>query len=1057
MLDNSESASKGCKRRSRVRWIIAVAGLAVLLVASNGLPASAVTVGSVSGYVLDPVGNPIANALLEAVDIQHGVKETARSDETGFYRFAGLNPGVWAVSIEIKGFEKVRKTDIQVFVGSRIRLDFHPPIAGMKESVEVTAKMNPLETKSGDLGMILDHKRIQGLPLNRRDFLQLALLTPGVAPPVEESELSARGGFAMHANGGREEYNNFLLDGIDNNDPYVNRYTLQPSLESIQEFRIETNNYSAEFNRSAAGQVNVITRRGSNQFHGYASEYLRNRVLDANNYFDAGEKNKHIRNQFGFGLGGPIVRDKTFFFGNVDFLKERIGLSRISTVPTDLQRQGNLSELSATIFDPFTHLPFPGKILPDARISPVARQLLGLYPRPTSSGISRNYIARPTQKEDLSLANIRVDHRFSDRDNLTVRYSYGRQDMYEAYSEDTASIPGFGDFVKDRTQNALIHYERILGPRTVSSLRAGFNRFARRLLSENARTDVGQLLGVDWLNVNPRSFGYPSITIAGWSKIGEGSNLPILRATNTFEISEALSLDRGKHLFKTGVQMRRLQLNSVLDLLVRGSLSFSGALSGSGVSDFLLGYPSFALRAEADNPMTLRSTSLGAYFQDEWQLSPRLTLTLGLRYEYDTPPIDPTNRMSTLNWTTESIVPVGTNGVSRSGLKPDRNNLAPRVGFAWSLNSRTVLRGGYGLYFDSGMLEVNTAQYFNPPRFNMRVYFPSMQGLLTLQNPFPVTNGYTPPPSLNILSPDIVTSYMQHWNLDVQQSLGAIGTLSVAYAGSRGVHLIRSRDRNQPAPAEGSLQPRRPLPAFGSILLVESGSNSSYHSLQMSFRRPAAAGISIWAAYTLSKSIDDTSAFLGSKTDTNFPQNSRNIRAERGLSSFDVRHRLALSYVYELPRGNRWTRDMEFRGITTLQSGQPFTPILRFDNSNTGNTGQGSGYDRPNLLRNPRLSIRTPERWFDVEAFAIPEPYTFGNSGRNILRGPGFATFDVSLMRQMSLSEQLRLTLETQVFNVFNRTNFDIPELYVDDPGTFGRILSAKAPRQMQFAVRLSF
>ena len=1036
---------------------LAMIGLAMVFCLPFVFSAPQITSGSVTGYISDPSGNPIPQAQLEAVDKQHSESKRILSDHTGFYRFADLYPGVWSISVESSGFEKTSKSDIQVGIGARIRLDFRPLIAGMKQTVEVTSALNPLETESANLGMILDQKRIQSLPLNRRDFLQLALLTPGVAPPVEESELSSRGGFAMHANGGREEFNNFLLDGVDNNDPYVGRYTVQPSVDSVQEFRIETNNYSAEFTRSAGGQVNVITRRGSNQFHGYANEYLRNRVLDATNYFDAGEKNKHVRNQFGFGVGGPIVREKTFFFANADFLRERQGLSRISTVPTELQREGDLSELGTIIVDPFTRLPFSGNTVPDNRISPVSRKLLNLYPYPTMSGLSNNYIARPTQKEDQSLANIRVDHKFTPQDEFTVRYNYGYQNVYEAYSEDTASLPGFGDYVRDRTQNVLIQYERILSPATINTIRFGFNRFGRKLTSENSSTDAGQELGVDWLNVNPRSLGYPSMTIAGLSKIGDGTNLPILRAANTFDISDGLAIDRGQHLFKVGAQLRRMQLNSVLDLLARGSLSFSGAISGSGISDFLLGYPSFTLRALADNPMALRTTAIGVYLQDEWALSPRLRLTLGLRYEYNTPPVDPNDRMTTLDPATDQIVKVGTNGVSRSGINPDRNNFAPRFGFAWSINPDTVLRGGYGLFFDSGMLEVNTALYFNPPQFNMKVFFPTAQGLLTLQDPFPTTGGYVPPPSLSVLSPDIVAPYMQHWNLDIQRSLGRAGNLSMAYAGSRGVHLIRSRDLNQPAPAAGYLQARRPLPAYGSILSVESAAKSSYHSLQISFNRPMSRDFSIWTVYTFSKSIDDTSAFLGSKTDANFPQNSNNIGAEKSVSSFDVRHRAAIAYVYELPRENKWTRNTELRGITTLQSGQPFTPILRFDNSNTGNTGQGSGFDRPNLLKNPRLSTRGPDRWFDASAFAIPAPYTFGNAGRNILRGPGFASFDVSLTRHIPISDRARFTIEAQVFNLFNRANFDVPELYVDDPGTFGRILSAKAQRQIQLAARIGF
>jgi hypothetical protein len=310
---------------------------------------------------------------------------------------------------------------------------------------------------------------------------------------------------------------------------------------------------------------------------------------------------------------------------------------------------------------------------------------------------------------------------------------------------------------------------------------------------------------------------------------------------------------------------------------------------------------------------------------------------------------------------------------------------------------------------------------------------------------------------LNVLSPDLAGASMQHWSASVQRSLGGLGSLSLAYAGSKGTHLVRSRDFNQPRPAPGEVQPRRPLGAYGNMLLVESGSNSSYHSLQSVFSRPLRERASVWAVYTLGKSTDDTSAFLGVKADRNFPQDSQDFRAERAASSFDARHRLAVAYIYELPRGNRWVRNTDVRGIATAQSGQPFTPVLRFDNSNTGNTGGTFGWDRPDLLRDPKLPQPSPEGWFDTGAFRVPAKFSFGSAGRNVVRAPGYFSFDASLGRHFPLGERARLTLEAQAFNLINRANFNLPELYADEPATFGRVFSAKAPRQLQFALRLSF
>ena len=1028
------------------------------------LPVAAqVSSGSIVGYVYDPSGAFVSNAQITVRDASRPIIRRTVTDPTGAYTVAELTPAVYSVSASAKGFEDVTESSVVVAVNGEARTDFHLPVAGSTSTVEVTATVSPVQTGSAELGAVVGQQQIDSVPLNRRNFLQLALLAPGVAPPVQGSELSSFGAFSMDAGGGREEYNNYLLDGVDNNDPYVNRYVVEPPVDSIQEFKVATNSYSAEYGRSAAGQVNVITRQGSNEFHGSVYEYLRNRVFDARNFFDPSQKPELVRNQFGFSVGGPISHDKTFFFGSMDFFRDREGLSQLATVPTQDERGGNLSALNTPITNPLTGQTFSGGIIPPGSISPVASSVLKLFPLPNLPGLSNNFIASPVQRENDKDGTFRVDHHLTASDDLTVRYSLGTVDLFEPWggsANGNASsnlAPGFGDFVRDHVQNAMVQYRRTQSARAVNTLSLAFNRFSRDILPQNYQTNAGQLWNVSWLNIPSASFGFPAINVAGFSGVGDNYSLPDYRHTNTYQIEDSLALERGSHLLKIGGEWRDLQLNGILYYFTRGSLSFSGALSGSGLSDLLLGLPSFGLQSESVNPITLRSKSYDGYFEDDWRLSPKLSLNLGVRYECNTPPVDPTNRMTTLSFQSGQIVQVGSGGVSRSGIGSDWNNFAPRIGLAWNPGKSFVVRGGYGIYYDSGMLEVNSAMDFNPPGFNLLVFFPSSEGLLTLQNPFPTGAGFAPPASLNVLSPTMVTPYIQQWNLTVERALGSLGILSVGYAGSEGTHLIRTIDSNQPFPGPGDVQSRRPNPQYGDIFFIGSDSNSNYQSLQATFNRQLGSHLSLWAAYTWAHSIDDQSAFLGNVADPNFPQNSHDPAAERGNSSFDMRHRLVLTYVVVLPQQNRWTRNTELHGITTVQSGQPFTPVLRFDNSNTGNSGGQTGSDRPNVLHSWTLSNPAPNEWFDTSAFAIAPQYTFGDAGRNIIRGPGLASFDFAVVRRFALTERWRLSFEAQAFNLFNRANFNLPQAYVDEPSTFGKILSAQAPRQIQLALRVNF
>lgn len=1015
-----------------------------------------VTTGSISGYVFDPSGRAVPNAAVTVADNQQSLTYRTASDTAGYYHLPDLPARSYSVSVVAPGFSQ-GAAEVRLPVNAAVRVDFRLPIATRQESTTVEVRVSRLQTGTSDLGQSLDRSTIERLPLNQRDFLQLALLTPGVAPPVQGSQLSSRGSFAMHVNGGREEFNNFLLDGADNNDPENNRYNLQPPVDAIQEFKIATNSYSAEYGRSAAGQVNVITRSGTNEWHGFGYDYLRNKILDARNFFDRSNKPQFIRNQFGAGLGGPVKKDRTYLFLDFDALRERAAQSRIATVPTTAERQGDLSATGTTAINPFTGVPFTGNQIPASLISPVAKHILDLFPQPNLPGASANYLAQPILRDGYTQFNIRVDHRLSERDQLTARYSYGNRDLYEPFGQGATNVPGFGNFVSDTGHNSMLEEVHTFDSRRINSLLLGVNLATRQVLSQNHITDVNQLWGVKYLPSRPIDFGYPSISVAGLSTVGDVSSIPIDRTVITYQLNDTLSWTAGNHNLKIGAEIRNVRLNGVLDELVRGSLSFSGAITRNGIADLLLGLPSFGIQSTSDNPQHQRTTSWNGFVQDDWKVLQKLTLNLGARYEYNTPPTDPSNRMSVFDLATKQLTQVGHDNISRSGVRPDRNNFAPRVGFAWQPAEKTVIRGGYGIFYDAGMLVVNSALYFNPPYFSVRIFVPSATALLTLNNPFPTNTAVTPPASLTTLAPDLSSAYMQNWNVDVQGELWRGGTLSVAYAGSKGTDLIRSLNLNQPLPGPGALAPRRPYPAFGNISLIESGGNSEYHSLQLSYRHALGASFTLIALYTFSKSIDDTSAFLGDIADTSYPQNSRDFRAERALSSFDMRHRASVAWLYAFPRVGRWLRDTELRGILVAQSGQPFTPVLRFDNSNTGNSGSPYGSDRPNVVGNPNLADQSADHWFDPGAFAVPPPYTFGNAGRNILTGPGLLTLDMSLARRFSLHERAFVTVEAQAFNLLNHTNFDLPQAFADEPSTFGHIFSSKAPRQIQLAMRLSF
>jgi hypothetical protein len=518
-----------------------------------------VTSGSLSGRVLDPSGAAVPGAAVELEDPLRGAQRQTVSGADGLYLFTLLPPSGYRVRVSAPGFAALALEGLSIGPGQARREDVTLPLAGVSETTEVAAAARPAD--AAGQGLTLESERIRSLPLNRRDFLQLALLAPGVAPPAQDSELSSRGAFAMHANGAREEFNQYLLDGVDNNDPYNNRFLLQPPVETIQEFRVETGGYGAEFGRSAGGQVNIITRSGTNELHGELYEYFRNRALDAGNFFEGERKARYQRNQFGGALGGPLRRNRAFFHGNFGGIVERQGLPRLGVVPTAAQRAGDLSGSSRPATDPFTQRPFPGNVIPASRIHPLAGRVLDLFPVSATGAFQ----GQPVLRDSNPQGSARFDQRFSARDELTLRYSYGLQNLFEPYAEDSRALPGFGNVVRNAGHNAMAHYTKTLSPWAVNSLRLGFTRSFRQVLPENHLVDVGRLWGVNWLNVRPRDYGYPSISVQGFSPVGDATPLPIERYSNSYQITEGLQLQAGRHVFKLGADVRRQEVNGFLD------------------------------------------------------------------------------------------------------------------------------------------------------------------------------------------------------------------------------------------------------------------------------------------------------------------------------------------------------------------------------------------------------------------------------------------------------------------------------------------------------------
>ncbi|MGH9350280.1 MAG: TonB-dependent receptor domain-containing protein [Vicinamibacterales bacterium] len=984
--------------------------------------------GLVRGRVTDAMGRAVNGARVAATHQDTNEQRTVTSDDTGTFALAELPPGPYRFVIE-SGGHRMHVEELTLDVNQERRIDVRLQIGALTDRVEVMAPRADVRRNTA-LGTVIGNRQIVGLPLDGRNVLDLTLLAPGAVPAAEGSAGSVRGDFSFSVNGAREDFNGYLLDGADNVDPKLNTVSVTPPVDAIQEFEVLTSTADTTFGRQGGAHVNVITRSGSNDLRGTAWEFFRSGALDSPNHFAPENEPdpEYERHQYGASIGGPLVRDRAFFFADYEGTRVEEGITRIATVPTAEARA-----LAA--------------FLP---AHPIGRAIAGLYPEPNRPGATGNVVSSPVQEDRIDSFDARLDHGIGESFDLMGRYSLADRRLYEPFSgPGFSALPGFGSDVARRGHNAVVSATQVVSSTLVNESRVGFNRVSSSVTPEAGVTNRSVGLPEPW--TNPRDAGLSFITVTGFSPIGAEYNNPQQGTTNAIHVTDTLTWSRGRHLVKLGGDGRFVRQRAFRDVQARGALTFTGLLTGTPFTDLLFGLPTFTTIARLDNPQDLRTESYAAFVQDSIDVRADLTVSLGVRYEVTSAPVDAGDRATLYDPATGRLQAVGSGDLPRAGYDADTNNWAPRVGVAWAPGGGgTVLRASYGIHYNQSALAPSEGLYFNAPYFNLGVNVTSASAPLFVHDPFAQTGFF--PQSGTAFQRDLRTPYLHQFNVNVQRPLGSSRLLEAAYVGSRGRNLIAGRDLNQPAASPAPLN-LRPNPLFGDITFIESRARSRYDSLQLRFEQRLDRGFTMLAAYTLAKSEDDASAFFTSGGDPNFPQDSHNVAAEWGRSNFDVRHRLSAGVSQELP----W--EMQVSGVVTLQSGRPFTVALlpETDNSNTGRTVLGFGAnDRPNVTGDPSLSDPAADRWFDTGAFTLPAFGSFGNAGRNILDGPGYVNVNLALMKHVTVGGSRRLQLRAEVFNLFNRANFGLPDNFFGSP-TFGQVLTADAPRRVQLGARLLF
>jgi outer membrane receptor protein involved in Fe transport len=1104
--------------RNALSALLLLAGLICSLALQPATAEAQIYTASLTGLVRDASDAAASGAKVTAKNLATNVEQIVTTDTGGNYHFASLPVGAYRVSAELTGFKRSVGERVVLEVGQKARLDFTLEVGGVTETVTVEANASLLTTQEATPGSVVENKLVTDLPLSARNWDDLLLTVAGVQGDryTEEGGGTASGRTGnINVHGARSLQNNFVLDGADNNSISTNVQELttqvaRPSVEAIQEFKVLTNPYAADYGRSPGAAISVTTKGGTNEFHGSLYEFHRNRVFDANNFFinrARRDRPQHIQNQFGGSLGGPVLKDKLFFFGNYEGTRIRKGLLRLTNVPTANERIGDFSAAAATavkttygqLIDRVGNCvgkdqPFPDNKIPARCIDPVAARVMGLIPNantvPSSGALNaNNHLITPNLQDDGDSYLGRGDWQLNARNNVFARYAYTDRFRY---------VPGFLTGIIDGTStsawgrltmiahSAVVGWNSTISPRLVNEFRIGWGRN----VSTGVQDPYGQnsLSSLGFKGIPDSSLyngGIPGISISGGgipspaspARLGSPNFLPKWQYTNQYQFADTMNLTLGRHQLKFGGDLRAPMRNIYLDIpAMRGEMNFNGQFTGNGYADFLLGYVQGA-QTSVFGEVDQRLWMFSGFAQDDWKLSPTVTLNLGLRYDFATWPYEARNRQANLDLRTgQQVFAKDGSLASRTLIKTDKNNFAPRVGIAWQVTPETVIRTGYGRFYQLFERYGSEDQLGLNPPFLLNAQQSTSdrtQPIFLLKDGFPAA--YRDPANIDLrrirlrsVNPDAVMPEADQWNFGIQRLLPWQMALTIDYVGTKGTHLSIIRNPNFIPGRTGTAA--RVYQNLGDIQLRENAANSNYHGMDLTLEKRFSDGFSFRTAYTYSKAIDVAGQPLNSGGSTAV-QDPLNFLALRGLSDYDYRHRFVTAFVYELPfgRGKRYLSEgvgawllggWRAGGIFTHRTGRPFSVTA---GENGGFVGS-SAAPQANRVADGRLSGSTQniDRWFDAAAFVAPRTPqgtpTFGNAGRGILIGPSLTNFDFSLARNFYFTEGTRLEFRWETFNLSNTPQFGLPASNISSPANAGRITTlAGDPRLMQFALKLVF
>lgn len=1034
-------------------------------------------------------------AAVEITHVASGLKRQRISDDTGRFLFSELPVGDYVLLVELAGFKKVTEAGIRLNVGQRLALPIVLQIGGLTDAITVSAVAGLLQTANAERGDVIDNRQVVQLPLNGRQFLQLAQLTDGIAIPPGGTRGAALGqtGSMPAVYGQRNGHNIYLLDGVKITDEFFNNLVVSPSIDAIQEFKIQKTMYPAEFGGKASALINVVTKSGSNAFRGSALEFFRSDAFDARNYFDDPAKPVPplTQHQFGGNLGGPIARNRSFFFLSYEGQRIDRSVTQTFSVPTNALRAGDFSD-QAPLCDPLTRTvagctPLAGNRIRTDRLDPMALALLARVPNPTSEGLVQNLLAVESQVNPMDQFTARLDQRVAGDDALYGRFTAHNISDAQPFGTSALSetlVPGFGRLVSTRSKNLALGYTHAFTPHVLNEARFGYLSVGGGQVSPNQGVNFAAASGLHGVTTDPRDTGYPQVSFAGqFSTIGDPTSF-VSREDRSYELYDNVLVDRGSHRFKFGGYAFRLEFNPVNPNAARGAFAFNGQWTGNAFADFLLGYPSSAQVGIGRADEHGRSTWFHAYAQDDWKARANITINYGLRYEINGQMHDDDNRLSAIDLTVPGgrfvIASDDAGGISPSAtpllsqipipyvtsrdagwtsglLRPSYRRVAPRLGLVWIVgeDGKTVVNAGFGVFLNQWAYSVQQALASTLPFFfakTVNAAADAVRPTFTTENMLLANTSGTIGGST--MDHDFQTEYAKNWSLSVQRQLTSTTMLEVSVLRSAIVGSDSSTVLNVPTPGPGAIGPRRPVPQLANVTAIRWDGYSIFNGLALRAEQRLSHGLAFSGSYTLSTAIDDASDPGVTSYEANLPQDVRNMAAERAPASFDHRHRFIGNVTWALPQfGGAFGANWRVSGIVNLQSGAPFTVNLGTD---AANIGSGPA-QRPDVAGDPNTGgAGTAAQWFNTSVFSLPAPFEFGNSGRNTVLAPGYANVDASVQKDIAFVRGTRAELRWDIFNLFNRVNFDVPNRIFGTPN-FGRIFSAQPARQMQFGIKIIF